>query len=264
MTEENVHEHSEHKEHAPEQNSHEKPHEGEGYTFRIDKAMLWQGISIILAAMVIFLWFNPDFGRANDEKSIIPPANMPADIPSQNPQQPTRLSNVETDDDPVLGEKDAPVTIVSFEDFQCPYCKRAYDDAIQQIKKGYIDTGKVKYVFRDFPLSFHPNAAPAAEAAECADEQGKFWEYHDALYANQNKLGKEMYTKIAQELKMDITKFSQCIDSGKYKQEVQKDFEYGQSIGVSGTPTFFVNGIKLVGAQPYEAFKQVIDAELAK
>ena len=265
-SEHHAHEEQFHTENAHEDHAHAKEHD-EQYGFKLSKARVWQGISAVLALLVIFLWLNPDFGRANDEKSIIPTANAVANIPSQNnpqQQQPTRLSNVEADDDPVLGEKNAPVTIVSFEDFQCPYCKRAYEQAIQQIKKEYIDAGKVKYIFRDFPLSFHQNAGPAAEASECAHEQCKFWEYHDALYQNQDKLGKDKYIEIAQNLKLDMDKFNQCIDSRKYQQEVQKDFEYGQSIGVSGTPAFFINGLMMVGAQPYEAFKQAIDAELAK
>ena len=182
---------------------------------------------------------------------------------SETPQQPQKL-NIDVDDGPVLGNKNAPVTIVEFSDFQCPYCGRFFTQTLPSIKKDYIDTGKVKLVFRDFPLSFHPNAEPAAEAAECANEQGKYWEYHDKLFENQDSLSSELYIKLAGDLGLDVDKFKTCIETSKYKQEVEDDFNYGQSVGVSGTPTFFINGIKLVGAQPYEAFKQIIDAELAK
>ena len=131
------------------------------------------------------------------------------------------------------------------------------------MKKDYIDTGKAKYVYRDFPLSFHPEAQPAAEAAECADEQGKFWEFHEGVFSNQATMGRELYLNLAGELGLNAAQFTQCIDSGKYRQEVQNDFAYGSQVGVSGTPTFFINGIQLVGAQPYQAFQQVIEAELA-
>jgi len=257
MSEEKSHEHSEH---SHEHHSHAKD-EG-GYNFKITKVRLWQGVSAILAIMVVFLWFNPEFGMKEGAINAGQPTGNAQNIPIQE-QPAARLDNVDEDDDPFVGKKDAPVTIVAFEDYQCPFCQRAFQQTFPLIKKDYIDTGKVKYVLRDFPLSFHPNAEPAAQASECADEQGKFWEYHDKLYENQQTLGTELYLKLANDLKLDAAKFKQCIESGKYKEEVQKDLDYGQSIGVSGTPSFFINGIRLVGAQPYEAFKQAIDAELA-
>ena len=247
MAEEKSHEH----------HAHEK--KDEKISFTVSKVRLWQGVSAVLAILVVFLWFNPDFGKAQQAQIQVPTGNAPT---GERQEAPARLDNVDEDDDPVLGKKNAPVTIVSFEDYQCPFCKRAFDQTFPQLKKEYIDTGKVKYVYRDFPLSFHQEAQPAAEATECADEQGKFWEYHDAIFDNQAALGRDLYLKLAGDLKLDVNKFTQCFDSGKYKQEVQADFNYGSQIGVSGTPTFFINGAKLVGAQPYEAFKQLIDAEL--
>lgn len=138
---------------------------------------------------------------------------------------------------------------------------------LPQIGKEYIKTGKVNFVYRDFPLSFHKHAQKSAEAAECANEQGKFWEYHDILYGNQSDWSSEGIPKLkeyAKKLNLDTKKFDDCLDSGKYFQEVQKDFSDGQKYGVSGTPTFFINGIKLVGAQPYETFKRIIEQELQK
>jgi protein-disulfide isomerase len=250
MSEEKSHEH----------HSHEK--KDEKISFSLSKVMLWQGISAILAILVVFLWLNPDFGKAGGAQVQVPSGNAPS--PGQAPPPPpARLDDVDVDDDPVIGQKNAPITIVSFEDYQCPFCKRAFDQTFPQLKKEYIDTGKVKFVFRDFPLSFHPQAKSAAEASECADEQGKFWEYHDELFNNQASLGKDLYIKLAGDLGLNVEQFTQCVDSGKYSEEVDKDFSYGQQVGVSGTPTFFVNGVKLVGAQPYAAFKQIIDAELA-
>ena len=168
------------------------------------------------------------------------------------------------DDDPMKGQKSAPVTIVEFSDFQCPFCARFYTDTLTQIQKDYIDTGKVKIVYRDFPLSFHTNAQPAAEAAECADDQGKFWQFHDKLFENQQALSGDNYKLWAKELGLDTKKFNDCVDSNKYASEVQKDMTDGQAAGVSGTPAFFVNGQFLSGAQPYAAFKSAIDAALAE
>ena len=259
MSEEKSQEHSEH--------SHEHSHakSDEGY-FKVSKLRLWQGISAILAIMVIFLWFNPSLGimkqgAANNAQPTGAGA-VAQNAPSQE-QPAARLDKVNEGSNPALGQKNAPVTIVEFGDYQCPFCQRAFQQTFPQIKKDYVDTGKVRYVFVNFPLSFHPNAEPAAEAAECANEQGKFWEYHDKLFENQATLGNDLYPKLASDLKLDTAKFKQCLDSGKYKQQVQKDLDYGQTIGVSGTPSFFINGIRIVGAQPYEAFKQAIDAELA-
>ena len=246
MPEEKSHVHHEHS-----QNKDEK------IKFEISKVRIWQGISAILLIAVVVIWFYNGSGSAQGA------AIQQPTLQQGNDQQLPAKQDIDLDDDPVLGNKDAPVTIVSFEDYQCPYCGRAFEQTFPLIKKDYIDTGKVKYVYRDYPLPFHPNAAPAAEASECAHEQGKFWEYHDALFKNQQNLGNELYLKLAGDLKLDVNKFKQCIDTGKYRQEVQDDFAYGSQAGVSGTPTFFINGMQLVGAQPYQAFQQVIEAELA-
>lgn len=180
------------------------------------------------------------------------------------PEVPSGPVDVSLDDDPVLGDADAKVTIVEFSDYECPFCGRYFTQTYPQLKKDYVDTGKVKIVFRDYPLPFHSNAQKAAEAAECADDQGKFWEMHNKLFSNQQALDVASLKKYAGELALDQTKFDECLDSGKYESEVQNDLSQGGSYGVSGTPSFFVNGIMLVGAQPYSEFKKLIDAELAK
>jgi protein-disulfide isomerase len=240
--------------------SHSHKKKDETVKFEISKVRLWQGLTVILAIAVVFMWFNG--GSGGQAQVPLPTQAAPGPSPSAAPQ-PAGRQVIDLDDDPVLGDPNAPVTIVSFEDYQCPFCGRAFQQTFPQLKSEYVDTGKAKIVFRDFPLSFHPEAQPAAEASECADEQGKFWEYHDALFNNQNLLGASYYAQLAGDLGLDVDQFTQCMDSGKYRQEVQADFAYGSQVGVSGTPTFFINGIKLVGAQPYEAFKQVIEAELA-
>ena len=168
------------------------------------------------------------------------------------------------DNDAVEGDASAPVTIIEFSDYECPYCERFYSDALVQLRKEYVDTGKVKIIFRDFPLSFHANAQKAAEAAECAGEQNKYYGMHDKLFENQANISVADIKNYAVQIGLDSSAFNACLDSGAMASEVAADFADGQALGVSGTPTFFINGQKLVGAQPFSAFKQIIDAELAK
>ncbi len=174
--------------------------------------------------------------------------------------EPPRI-DVALDDDAAKGPDKAPVTIVEFSDYQCPYCSRA-EATVQDVVKKYGD--KIRLVYRDYPLSFHQNAQVAAEASECAKDQGKFWEMHGAMFANQAKLAAADLIETAGGLGLDKDKFKACLDSGKKKAEVQKDFQDGQKYGVSGTPTFFVNGIKLVGARDVASFSEIIDQELLR
>jgi protein-disulfide isomerase len=193
------------------------------------------------------------------------------DTGNNQPIQPTPAIDLSklADDDPVEGNANAPVTIVEFSDFQCPFCESFYTNTLQQIRKDYVDTGKVKLIFRDFPLSFHPHAQKSAEAAECANLQGKYWEMHDKLFENQTSLDNSSdyisdLKRYAADLKLDTAKFNSCLDNGDTAAEISKDFNDGAAAGISGTPSFFINGQKIVGAQPYSAFKAAIDAELAK
>lgn len=190
--------------------------------------------------------------KLNEQEDIIPTGQVVKNMPVE----------VSIDDDPIKGKKDAKVTIIEFSEFQCPFCKRYYDETYNQIIKEYVDTGKAKYVFRDFPLSFHQFAQKASEASECAHEQDKFWEYHDKLFENQQALDISNLKKYAKGLKLDEDKFNDCLDSGKYEDEVKKDMQDGISYGVQGTPAFFINGKLISGAQPYENFKVIIDEEL--
>ncbi len=174
--------------------------------------------------------------------------------------EPPRV-NVAVDDDPAKGPADAPITIVEFSDFQCPYCSRA-EGTLKQVLDKYKD--KVRFVYRDLPLAMHTNAQKASEAAQCAHDQGKFWDYHDALYSDQSKLGLTDLEATATRLGLDADKFKSCLNSGKFADEVRKDMEDAQKAGVSSTPFFFINGIPVVGAQGYQAFVDVIDRELAR
>jgi len=163
-------------------------------------------------------------------------------------------------DRPTKGPATAPVEMIEFSDFQCPFCERAFP-TVAKILSEYGD--KIHLVYRHFPLNGHPQARPAAEAAQCAAEQGKFWEYHDRLFGDQTKLGDADLKKTAGELGMNAAQFDACVDSHKYKDEIDADLSAGMEVGVNGTPTFFINGRELTGAQPYEAFKSIIDNELA-
>jgi protein-disulfide isomerase len=163
--------------------------------------------------------------------------------------------------EPMKGPATAPITLVEYSEFQCPFCSRV-GPTVQQVMKTYGD--KVRLVFRDYPLPFHDKARPASEAAQCAHAQGKFWEYHDTLFANQNALDAESLKKHAADLGLDTAKFNQCFDEGRYKSVVERNFTEGQVLGVSGTPAFFINGRFLSGAVPFEAFQQIIDEELKR
>jgi protein-disulfide isomerase len=169
-----------------------------------------------------------------------------------------------------IGRADAPVTLVEFADYQCPFCKRFHTDAYAELKKNYIDTGKVRFVSRDLPLEFHPFAMKAAEAARCAGDQNKYWELRDALYTNSAPPSEDVIKKAVESLSLDAKGFQACFDSDKYKADVQKDASEAATLQISGTPTFVLaksapgklDGVRIVGAQPFAAFQSAIDALL--
>jgi protein-disulfide isomerase len=157
----------------------------------------------------------------------------------------------------VLGNNRAPVTLVEYSDFQCPFCKRHYP-VLKQVLANYKN--KVRIIYKHFPLSnIHPLAQKAAEASECASEQGKFWEMHDKIFENQESLSLDALKQWAKDLKLDSNKFNSCLDSGTYAQKVQQDYQEGVTKGVQGTPATFVNGQLISGAVPYENFSSIID-----
>ena len=172
---------------------------------------------------------------------------------------PPRLAVKSPSTSPVRGPANAPVEVVEFSDFQCPYCQRAAP-TVAQVLSTYGD--RIHLVYRHYPLPNHPNARPAAEAAACAGEQDKFWPYYDKLFANQSRLNTADLKQHAADLAVDTAKFNNCVDSHKYKSIVEADIQAGQDVGVDGTPAFFINGRMLSGAQPFDAFKRIIDEEL--
>jgi protein-disulfide isomerase len=203
---------------------------------------------------------------------IIAAENVPEEVASPTPAQsqvenPSEVPEVvrydiPVDDDPVIGPEDAPITIVEFSDYECPYCQQWHTEVFDRLMLAYPE--QVRLVYRDFPISnIHPNAVPAAIAANCALEQDMFWDYHDKLFRMELGLSTDAYQEYASQLDLDVEKFVECLDSGRYEEEVQADFDFAANLGVRSTPTFFVNGIAVVGAQPFEVFQQVIEQELA-
>jgi protein-disulfide isomerase len=182
---------------------------------------------------------------------------------SQSATTSTAFVDVSVKGRPFLGPKGAAVTVVEFTDYQCPFCERFFKDTYRPLLKAY--KGKIRFVVRNFPIAqLHPLAEKAAEAAECANDQGKFWEYHDVLFTKQDKLDVESLKQNASDLHLDSERFDKCLDNGDKADVVQADLNDGTRYGVTGTPTFFVNGERLTGAQPLEAFRASIDAKLKK
>ena len=233
--------------------------------------------SLIIGCSIIYAAKNIIAPRINlaSQQTAVPQPTVP-----ETSQQPTGPTTVSVDNDPVMGSPDAPITIIEFGDFECPFCKSSFEELLPQLKKQYIDTGKVKLVYRDFPLDFHENAPKEAEAAECARDQGgdaTYFKYHDQIYtqtkSNGTGLGLTQLPIIAKSLSLNANQFQLCLDSGKYKDEVDKDLADGIAAGVSGTPTWFIGKVdsegsmtttQLSGAQPFAVFKTVIDQQLSQ
>jgi protein-disulfide isomerase len=205
---------------------------------------------VILIVLSQTLWAS-DGGSTSAE--FLMPTPRPTDIPREGT---------------TLGSPDAPLTIVEYSDFLCPYCTQAALQIVPQIEDEYVATGKVKLIWKQFPSAqLHGEAAiTAAEASECAAEQNAFWEYHDALFLNNTRVvfNTDNLKRLAQELNLDTEAFNACLDEGKYSNKVADDYSEGRRRQVTGTPTFFVGQTELVGAKPYSDFKTAIDDELAK
>lgn len=194
---------------------------------------------------------------------------QPQPVPQQPvAQRPAKSVVVDDEGGFSLGSENAPVTIVEFTDFQCPYCQRFHQTAFGQLKKNYIDTGRVRFVSRDLPLDMHPNAMQAAQAGRCAGEQGQFWPMRDRMQSNPDKLDIEHLVGFAQEFKIDVTKFRSCIESGKYTQAIKNEILAARGVGATATPSFVigrsggggVEGELIVGAMPYAMLDHKLQA----
>jgi len=185
-----------------------------------------------------------------------------------------RVVKVVTGDGPALGRRDAPVTIVEYSDYQCPFCRQFSANTLPVIRREYVDTGKVQYVFRDFPIDqIHPQARKAAEAARCAGDQGKYWEMHDLLFQQQQALQAEQLAGHATRLGLDGAKFTECLETDKHRVTVQQSYSQGAAAGVRGTPSFVigrtkpdgsVEGLLVTGARPIGDFRQEIERLLSE
>ena len=199
------------------------------------------------------------WGR-NDNTTVA--AQEPAAAQQQAAAPTYRRYDIPTEGSYSIGPEDAPITIVEFSDYQCPYCVRWHDQVYTQLMAAY--PGKIRFVYRHLPLtSIHPEAMPAAESVMCAGEQNAYWQYHDRLFANQQSLGDALYVQIATDLGLDLDVFNSCREAHKYQDEIQDDMDFAIGLGVQSTPTFFINGLAMVGAQPISMFTQLIDKELA-
>ncbi|MBS3117747.1 DsbA family protein [Candidatus Woesearchaeota archaeon] len=242
-----------------------KSHNDEKVTITLSKDSLWKGLTGLFALLFVVSLFTGGFGIGSDDRTSPSPARA-----APSPSQPIAAGSagsrvtVEVGDSFTKGDKDAPVTLVEFSDFQCPFCGRFFEQTLPLIEERYIKTGKVRFVYKDFPLeSIHPQALPAASAARCAGEQGKFWDYHDLIFNNQALLSDTNYKQWAEQLGLDMDDFSSCYDSGKYVNDIRADLQEGSRAGVQGTPGFLINGQLVSGAQPFANFEQVIEAELS-
>ncbi|MFT5197251.1 MAG: protein-disulfide isomerase, partial [Cellvibrionaceae bacterium] len=187
------------------------------------------------------------------------------EVQQAQPAPPTGPVDVSIEGDPFIGDPNAPVTIIEFTDFQCPFCARHHEATYPFLIENYIETGIVKYVFKEFPLNFHPEADEASESARCANDQGAYVEMHDMLFQTQQEWSGNpdfinLFIGYAGDLSLNSETFADCLNSGKYTELVQAQLQEGFDLGVTGTPTFFINGNILVGAQPAEAFAQAIDS----
>ncbi len=240
-------------------------------------AVIAIAVSAFFGGYIIGSEQNPDISIKRTELS-----EFASDVPITQEPDSTKLTfptipSVSLDDDPVKGNPDAPVTIIEFSDFQCPFCKQFFDGTLSLIQRDYIDTGKVKFVYRDFPIeSTHPNAPAAHLAAECADEQGKFWELHDILFEKQDQWANvgvqdalAMFQQFSSEIPLDFDEFTSCLVAADLIDEIRQDYFDGVGYGADATPTFFIgndqNGFVIVkGNLAYPIIKEIIELNLEK
>jgi protein-disulfide isomerase len=233
-----------------------KPRRGLRWIYLLPVAF---ALGMALSYAIFVLPLRKQVSQLRSELSIA--QSQVADQAAVNVPETVQRYAVPIDDDPFYGPADAPITIIEFSDYECPYCRKWHTETWPLSKENYGDL--VRLVYRDFPLyGLHANAAPAAEAANCADDQDSYWAFNDALFATDQGLGRPTYVAVATELGLNVEEFNACLDDRRHQAEVEADYQYASELGVSSTPTFFINGLALVGAQPYEVFAQLIDMEL--
>jgi protein-disulfide isomerase len=232
--------------------------------------VIWRNAAAVLAVLLVISLF----GNYNFDVSLTKEGTSVAAAPTAAPPSagaaiaaPSAaalpIDSTYDSDDHIKGDPNAPVTIVEFSDYECPFCERFYSQTYSQIVEQYVDTGKAKIILRDFPLSFHSQAQKAAEAAECAGEQERYYEMHDLLFERGVAGGVNSFKQMASDLGLDTSAFNTCLDTNAMASEVQADFADGQRLGIQGTPGFLVNGKLISGAQPFSVFAQAINAQLS-
>jgi len=210
-------------------------------------------VLVVLAFAVGILVGYVIWGR--DQGTSPAAANVPT-------EQVARRYDIPTEGFSSIGPEDAPITLVEFSDYQCPYCEKWYDQVYKQLWAAY--PGKIRFVYRNLPLTqIHPQSMNAAEASMCAGDQNAFWKFHDKLFENASSLNDDLYATLAADLGLDTAAFETCMNDHKHKAAIEADMQFAIDLGVQSTPTFFINGLAIVGAQPLSVFQQVIDEELA-
>jgi protein-disulfide isomerase len=223
------------------------------------------GVFLILGVAIGVLWANNSAAsnRALIEQSVAAAVEAQAELIAASTapslDDPNSRFTVSADDDPFIGPEDAPIVIIEFSDFNCGYCKRFFTNTLQPILDTYGDS--VRFTYRDYPI-LSESSLTAALAAQCANEQGKFWEFHNILFDNQGDFGRDALVRMAGEVGADTDTFAACLDDQKYMDEVVADYRDAQRIGIRGTPAFFINGRPISGAQGYQVFADIIEQEL--
>jgi protein-disulfide isomerase len=246
----------------PEPSSEDQPAAIQEDTVTFKRSHFYAVLTVLAFAAGILLgyvaWGMEPAGETAQvvNQSSPPVAEAPA---TQEPQY--RRYDIPIEAAYALGPADAPITLVEFSDYQCPFCRRWHDEVYEALLAAY--PGRIRFVYRHLPLtSIHPDAFSAAEAAMCAGEQDAYWQFHEKLFSNET-LGNSVYVQYAQDLGLDMKTFESCISDRKYQEAIQADADFAIDLGIRSTPTFFINGLAIVGAQPLDVFKQVIDKELA-
>ncbi len=237
-------------------------------TITISKLTLWQGLTVLFALLFVgsFFWNSGGSGSGSGSGAAVVNNNLAPSLPSE-PAEPERAEVSLDGAAAVKGDENAPVTIVEYSDYQCPFCARFYSQTLPSMLSDYVESGKVKLVFKDLPLPFHSNADNAAVAARCGGDQGNYWGMHDTLFEKQDEWSSlpdatETFTGYATALGLDGGKLKDCMKSGKFDKVIQQNVREANTVGLSGTPSFLINGLSVVGAQPYQVFQQVLDEEL--
>ena len=227
---------------------------------KISKITLWQGISGIMFVLLLISIFTHGFGFGGETPTAAAPADTGDDAADEEadeePAPKLTVDDVDLEGVPFMGDEDAEITMVIYDDFECPFCARFEVQTFAKIKEEYIDTGKAKFYYKHFPLGFHSHAQIAAEASECANDQGKFWEMHDMIFENQPDLSEDKLKEWAEELELDMDEFNTCLNTNKHAEKVKLGMAEGQKVGVRGTPSVLLEDELVVGALPFEDVKQ--------